>query len=70
MKEIIINVKGMVCGGCENRIKNVLKEMRGIEKVEADYRKGKVIIQTREDIREREIQDKLKDIGFEAKFEK
>ena len=25
MKEIIINVKGMVCGGCENRIKNVLK---------------------------------------------
>ena len=28
MRETIINVKGMVCGGCENRIKNALEEIK------------------------------------------
>ena len=37
MKETIINVKGMVCNGCENRVKNALKTIDGVEDVEANY---------------------------------
>ena len=32
MKETIINVKGMVCGGGENRVKNALGTIEGVEK--------------------------------------
>ena len=31
MKELIINVEGMVCGGCENRVNNVLSQIEGVE---------------------------------------
>ena len=50
MRETIINVKGMVCGGCENRIKNALEEIKGVEKVEADYKTGIVKILANENI--------------------
>ena len=30
MKEIILNVEGMACEGCENRIQNSLKNIEGI----------------------------------------
>ena len=45
MKQITIKVKGMVCGGCENRIQNSLKEIKGIQTVEADHNKETVFIQ-------------------------
>lgn len=66
MKETIINVKGMVCGGCENRIKNALGDIKGIEKVEADYKTGKVKIFTSENVERKAMEDVIEDIGFEV----
>ena len=66
MKETIINVKGMVCGGCENRIKNALGDIEGIEKVEANYKTGKVKIFTSENIERKAMEDVIEDIGFEV----
>ncbi len=66
MKEIIINVKGMVCGGCENRVKNALGEIEGVEKVEADYKTGIVKILTNENIERKVMEDVIEDIGFEV----
>ena len=40
MKETILNVKGMVCGGCENRVKNALSQIEGVKNVEADFKTG------------------------------
>ncbi len=37
MKETTIKVKGMVCNGCENRVKNALKNIEGIEEVVANH---------------------------------
>ena len=65
MKETIINVKGMVCGGCENRVKNALVEIEGVEKVEADYKTGIVKILANENIDRKAIEDIIEDIGFE-----
>ena len=66
MKETIINVKGMVCGGCENRVKNALGEIEGVEKVEADYKTGTVKILTNENIERKVMEDVIEDIGFEV----
>ena len=66
MRETIINVKGMVCGGCENRIKNALEEIKGVEKVEADYKTGIVKILENENIERKAMEDTIEDIGFEV----
>ena len=66
MKETIINVKGMVCGGCENRIKNALGDLKDIEKVEADYKTGEVKILANENVERKAMEDVIEDIGFEV----
>ena len=66
MEEIILNVKGMMCEGCENRIKNVVKNLDGIEEVKADYNTGKVIITLNKDIEKETISEAIVDIGYEV----
>ena len=36
MNELKINIKGMMCTGCENRIKNALDVIKGIKSVDVD----------------------------------
>ncbi len=66
MKELEIKVKGMVCGGCENRVQNALKTIDGIEKVVANHNTGIVSITVKEDIDKKVIEEKIEDIGFEV----
>ncbi|MCI8272588.1 MAG: heavy-metal-associated domain-containing protein [Clostridia bacterium] len=66
MKEIQINVKGMVCGGCEKRVVNSLNEIEGIEEVIASHTEGTVIIKTNKEIEIDIIKEKIEDIGFEV----
>ena len=66
MKETIINVKGMVCNGCENRVKNALKTIDGVEEVEANYTNGIVKITSKDEVEESTLKDKIEDIGFEV----
>lgn len=65
MKETIINVKGMVCNGCENRVKNAIKNINGVENVVADHNTGKVIVTSNDEVLESAIKQKIEDIGFE-----
>lgn len=67
MKETTIKVEGMVCGGCENRVKNALKTLQGVNEVIADHTKGLVIITSTEEVTETDMKAKIEDIGFEAK---
>lgn len=66
MKETIINVKGMVCNGCENRVKNALKTIDGVEEVEANYTNGIVKVTSKEEVEESALKEKIEDIGFEV----
>jgi len=66
MEEIIIKVKGMMCGGCENRIKNSLSMLENIESVEANHSSGTVKIISKEKINIKEITEKINDLGFEV----
>ncbi len=65
MKETILKVNGMECGGCENRIKNALSTIEGIESVDADYKTGIVKVKSNEEITKEQMEETIEDIGFE-----
>lgn len=65
MKELKLKVSGMVCGGCENRVKTALSEINGVESVDANHNTGIVTITSKEDIDVRKVKEKIIDIGFE-----
>lgn len=67
MKEFIIKVEGMVCNGCENRVKNALKEVNGVENVIADHTTGTVTVSANNEVLESVIKEKIEDLGFEVK---
>lgn len=67
MKETILKVEGMSCEGCEQRIERALKEIRGIEKVEADHTRDTVKITSRTDVSERDIIRKIEDLGYDVR---
>ncbi len=66
MEKITIKVEGMVCGGCENRVKNALSTIKGVEKVEASHKIGEVTILAKEEISRSILEEKIEDIGFEV----
>lgn len=67
MKETIIKVEGMVCGGCENRVQNALKTIEGVENVVANHTKGTVRVTSKDGVEVETMKEKIEDIGFEVK---
>lgn len=67
MKEIILNVDGMVCGGCEKRVVNALSEIENVKEVIANHEENKVTIKTNGEIDLSLIKEKIEDLGFEVK---
>ena len=69
MKETTIKVKGMMCEGCENRIKNALVEVEGIKEVEANHNTGLVKITSTDEVKKEDMEETIEDIGFEVEKE-
>ncbi len=65
MKELKLKINGMVCGGCENRVKSALALIEGVEKVEADHNTGIVTVISKNDIDISKIKETIIDIGYE-----
>ncbi len=65
MKDYVINVKGMMCGGCENRIQNALKTIDGVDTVVASHVDGTVKVTAKEDVSLSVLTEKIEDIGYE-----
>ncbi len=66
MKEIKLNVEGMTCGGCENRIKNALSEIEGVESVTANHETKEVTITLNAEVEEDTLKETINDLGFEV----
>lgn len=66
MKEITLKVTGMMCGGCENRVKSAVGNIDGVENVTADHTTGKVVITSNDNVTEDIIKEALEDIGYEV----
>lgn len=66
MKELTLKVEGMVCGGCENRIKNALKLIDGVEEVIASHEDGTVIVKSHTEIDLSVVKEKIEDLDFKV----
>ena len=66
MKEIILKVKGMMCGGCENRVKNAIGNVDGVENVTADHTTGEVVVTANNNVSQNIIEEVLEDVGYEV----
>ena len=66
MKETNLIVNGMMCGGCENRVKNAIKNIEGVKNVTADHNTGKVIVISDNEVSEEIIKEALEDIGYKV----
>lgn len=67
MKEIILNVEGMVCTGCEKRVENSLKEIKNVKEVTANHENNKVTIKMEDEADVKEIKNRIDELGFEVK---
>ena len=65
MKELEIKINGMVCGGCENRVKTALSTIEGVESVEANHNTGIVKVKAEKDLDVAQIKEKIVDLGYE-----
>ncbi|MBP7795568.1 MAG: heavy-metal-associated domain-containing protein [Elusimicrobiales bacterium] len=50
MKEVIMNVKNIMCAGCENEIRNAFKDVRGIIDLEPSHKTKTVTVKYDESI--------------------
>ena len=66
MKKTEFKVNGMDCEGCENRVKNALSMIDGVESVDANHNTGIVTILSNVDLEKSVIEEKIDDIGFEV----
>ena len=62
--KIKYNVSNMHCTGCENRIKNSLKMIKGVKSVLADYNTGEVIVELKNEKVREKIKDLLNNLDF------
>lgn len=67
MKEIKINVEGMHCISCENRIKQVLSKIENVLSVDASYIDEIVTVKYKNNINVNLIKEAIKELGFEIK---
>ena len=65
MKEINLKVNGMHCEGCENRIKNSLSTIDGIDEVTANHIYGTVVIKINKNVDLEKAKETIEDLGFE-----
>ena len=66
MKEIDLKIKGMVCTGCENRIKKSLMNIKGVKEVFANHETGDVKVVSNDELSLNMIKEVLTKIGFEV----
>lgn len=67
MKEIELNIKGMHCTGCSNRLEKVLSNLEGIESARVSFEEAKAFIKFDEEKQsEAGIKEAIADAGFEG----
>ena len=66
MEKLNIKIKGMHCEGCEKRIENALGDIKGVKNVEAEYKSGTAVVETKSKIDNKKIEDTIEDLGFKV----
>lgn len=65
--EKVLEVHGMTCGGCENRVKTALTRLEGVSKADADHRAERVGVRfDSARVSEDEIRERIRETGYEV----
>lgn len=66
MKELNLNVEGLMCGGCEKRVETAIGNMKEVKKVKANHKDGTIKIVLKGEIEESKIKEVIDDLGFKV----
>lgn len=65
--EKTLDVRGMDCTGCENRVQTALKRLEGVIRADADYRTGRVSVRFDEGrLSEDDVKERLRAGGYQV----
>ncbi len=64
MKNIELNIEGMKCEGCVNRIKNVLSMIKGIDSFDVSLEEKKLTLSVKKEKIVDEVIKKIEALGF------
>ena len=65
--EKTLEVGGMDCTGCENRVKTAVTRLEGVIKADSDHKSGRVDIRFDHDrLSEEEIKERIRAAGYEV----
>ncbi len=68
MEQLNLNVSGMTCTGCENRIERTLKDLDGVRHVNADHHAGAVTVMLDEgQTDEAAVRGRIEQVGYEVR---
>lgn len=66
-EQVVLNVKGMTCGGCENRVKDALIKCAGVADVQVDHKDGKAVVQVEKGkVNTQNLIEAVEKVGFSA----
>ncbi len=66
-EEVVLNVKGMTCGGCENRVKGALIGCAGVKDAQVSYKDGKAVVEVEKGKANKEkLIEAVEKVGFTA----
>jgi len=67
MQKVTLNVQGMSCGSCVNKVEGSVGKLNGVESVKVHLSDGKVDVDFNKDTVDlEEIKDAIKDTGYEV----
>lgn len=62
-----LDVHGMDCPGCENRVQTALTRLEGVIRVDADHRTGRVTVRFDEArLSVDDVNERIRDAGYEV----
>lgn len=67
MQQVTLNVQGMSCGSCINKIEGNVGKLTGVESVKVQLAEGEVDVEFNESsVKLEEIKAAIKDTGYEV----
>ncbi len=65
--DLVLNIKGMTCAGCEGRVKDALSACEGVSDVKVSHKDGKAHMHVEEGkVKKDVLIEALKQVGFLA----
>lgn len=65
-EEVVLNVKGMTCAGCEARVKGALTACEGVTNAQVSHKDGKAVVQVEGKANKEVLIEAVEKAGFSA----